>query len=451
MKEAPPQITLHEVKRVLERCSADPVWRGRLKSEPGAAMNELGYDWDPKDIAPLWDKEASKEGPFSPTVMAFSEYVKSKFALRDMMRNQFPSHHPAYHKWRERQKARLLMHLGQARADSIVHAPMAIELNKGCSVGCWFCGVSAPKLSEIWAYNEANVSLWRSLLTTMGDILGPLARWGFCYWATDPLDNPDYEKFCSDFQEILGVFPQTTTALALRDPDRVRGLLKLSRERGCELNRFSILTLKQFLAVQQAYSAEELMNVECIAQNMEADLKKANAGKAHEKSEKKSSDGKSLVTDISGTIACVSGFLINMVEGSVRLITPCAADEKWPLGYWVLAEGHFTTAQELEAFVRPQLDGLVQRLDQLPRLRLAPYLDWNLTETGARVFSPYSAVDFTSPRKEYLKFMLSALKEGQNSAEELSLLAVYLHGVEQDQSLKFLENLLDLGLFDEEP
>lgn len=451
MNEAPTQIALHEIKRLLERCTADPAWLSRLKGDPGAAMAELGFFWDPQEIAMLWDVDAPKDGPQSPTFLAYSEYLKSKYALREHMRSAYQARHPVYRAWRDRQKARLLMELGHARADSIIHAPMAMELNKGCSVGCWFCGVSAPKLSDIWPYTEANATLWRQVLSTMGEIVGPLSRWGFCYWATDPLDNPDYEKFCSDYHEVLGVFPQTTTALALRDPERVRGLLRLSRERGCELNRFSVLTLKQFLAVHQTYTAEELMHVECIPQNMEAPLKKANAGKAHEKSEKKSGDGKNLVTDISGTIACVSGFLFNMVEGSVKLITPCAASEKWPLGYWVLAEGSFRTAQELEDFVRPALDGLVQTINQLPRLRLAPYLEWTATETGARVSSPYSAVDLNSPHRDYLSFMLSSLQEGKNSAEELSLLAVYLHGVEQEQSLRFLENLFQLGLFDEEP
>jgi len=31
---------------------------------------------------------------------------------------------------------------------------------------------------------------------------------GFCYWGTDPMDNPDYEKFCLDFHEVLGIFPK---------------------------------------------------------------------------------------------------------------------------------------------------------------------------------------------------------------------------------------------------
>lgn len=451
MNEAPTQVSLAELKRVLERCTADPPFRGRLKSEPRAAMAEYGFDWDPALVAPLWDPEDPKVKPFSPVVQAYADHVASLFALREQMRTQFESHHPGYYRWRERQKARVVLELGQARADSIIHAPLAFELNKGCSVGCWFCGVSAPKLSEIWPYTEANASLWRQVLTTMGEIVGPLARWGFCYWATDPLDNPDYEKFCCDYQEILGVFPQTTTALGLRDPQRVRQLLKLSRERGCLLNRFSVLTLKQFLAIHQEYSAEELMHVECIAQNSESDLKKANSGKANEKADKKTRDGKTLVTDVSGTIACVSGFLFNMVEGSVRLITPCAATEKWPLGYWVVAEGSFGDVQGLEQFVRPTLEGLVTSVTQLPQLRLAAFLDWKMTESGAQVASAYTILNLTSPQRGYLEFLLRSISEGNNSAEELALLAIYLHGVPAEQTVKFLEQLFEMGIFDEEP
>ena len=46
-----------------------------------------------------------------------------------------------------------------------------------------------------------------------------------------------------------------------------------------------------------------------------------------------------------GTIACVSGFLFNMVERNVRLISPCNASERWPLGYRIYDEGTFTDGE----------------------------------------------------------------------------------------------------------
>jgi hypothetical protein len=108
-------------------------------------------------------------------------------------------------------------------------------------VGCWFCGISAPKLGDIYLYNEENANLWRQVLELLKNKLGENTGSSFCYWATDPLDNPDYEKFCIDFSDVLGVFPFTSTAQALKYPERVKSLIDLSIKKGRTINRFSIL------------------------------------------------------------------------------------------------------------------------------------------------------------------------------------------------------------------
>ena len=371
--------------------------------------------------------------------------------MRDSMRSGEGAHHPAYHKWRERQKHRFLLEMGQGKAHAIIHAPMALELNKGCSVGCWFCGVSAPKLSEIWAYDEPNSAHWRSTLTTLKEILGPIARWGFCYWATDPLDNPDYEKFCSDFHEITGQFPQTTTALSLRDPQRTRKLLQLSEEKGCRINRFSILTLKNFLAVHQEYSARELAHVECIPQNIESSMKYTKAGKAQDRQDRTDRAGNLVVTEEGGTIACVSGFLINMVDGLIRMITPCAASSKWPLGYWVVREGRFASAEELGRLVLSWLDSLANSIVQLPFVRLSPAMRVMEEEGQVVLVSDYGRVSFRGIPAQSARQVVSLLVDGKHTAEELALLNLYTSGMSETETLALLERLFDLGCLDEEP
>ncbi|HLI76075.1 MAG TPA: hypothetical protein VKV02_03950, partial [Acidobacteriaceae bacterium] len=49
---------------------------------------------------------------------------------------------------------------------------------------------------------------------------------------------------------------------------------------------------------------------------------------------------------MTGTIACVSGFLISMVQRTIKLISPCEASTRWPLGYIVFAEQTFSSAEE---------------------------------------------------------------------------------------------------------
>src|SRR6185436_857740 len=89
--------------------------------------------------------------------------------------------------WRARQINRCAGQLGIAKADALVHAPAAFELAQGCSVGCWFCGVAAPRLDQICRYTESNAAAWRETLTVLREILGPCSRHSFCYWATVPL------------------------------------------------------------------------------------------------------------------------------------------------------------------------------------------------------------------------------------------------------------------------
>ncbi len=89
-------------------------------------------------------------------------------------------------------------------------------------------------------------------------------------WATDPLDNPDYERFLADFHDVLGRCPQTTTAQPHKDTERTRELLRLSHSLGSPVDRFSIISLNVLNRVHVAFSPGELLRVDCIPQNREA-------------------------------------------------------------------------------------------------------------------------------------------------------------------------------------
>jgi len=47
-----------------------------------------------------------------------------------------------------------------------------------------------------------------------------------------------------------------------------------------------------------------------------------------------------------GTIACVSGFYINLVNRVIKLVSPCYISQRWPLGYRVFDEASFETAED---------------------------------------------------------------------------------------------------------
>ena len=87
----------------------------------------------------------------------------------------------------------------------LLHPPFACELSKGCSVGCWFCGVSASKLGGHFEYTPDNGALWKGILNTIREFTGDASGGqGFLYWATDPRYNPDYARVCiSTFDRSL--------------------------------------------------------------------------------------------------------------------------------------------------------------------------------------------------------------------------------------------------------
>lgn len=431
---------LARTKRFLERVAGSDALRQRLATAPELASQELGLDVE--ELRPLWDAGA-RHLATSERVDHYRAWLDSKLELRDAFRRDSAPTHPLLRRWRERQMARCSWELSTDAALAIIHAPVAFELCQGCSVGCWFCGVGAVKFRQAAAYDPA---FWQGLLTALAARLGPGAGHGFCYWATDPLDNPDYERFCLDFWSILGRFPQTTTALALKDPGRTRALLRLSEQHGCPVNRFSVLSQGQLERIHAEFSPEELERVELVLQNPQSQVVKAYAGKARESERVKPQDPTE-----SSTIACVSGFLINLVERRVRLISPCSAGPRWPLGYRVHSEGEFASPAEFAALLDRMLDPVVLR-DTLP---LEEPLAWRtglqLTLDGSGGFvleTRFQRADFpVSAAYPALAELARVLAEGSSTGEQLASAMP----CEPARTLFVLEEFYRLGLLEDDP
>jgi radical SAM family RiPP maturation amino acid epimerase len=450
-------ISVAAVKRLLERRSADPDFADLLERDPAQAGIDCGFHWNPAVVRLLWDRETDLPRPklaeAPEPVVAYHRFIQQKLQHRTEVRGCEPANE-RYRVWRRRQMARLSMEIGKNREETIIHAPVSFELTRGCSVGCWFCGISAPRMSDNFEYTPENAARWRDVLHTMGAIIGESARWGFCYWATDPMDNPNYENFCLDFYNELGVFPQTTTALALKNPERTRALLRLSEEKGTAVNRFSVLSLQQLQRIHSLFSAEELLKVECIPQNNEGPLPKARAGDAEARlgqSSKKS--GRQLVNDQPGTIACVSGFLFNMVDRVVKLITPCASSAKWPLGYWILEEGAFQNADDLGQLINGMIGRhMYESVRELPRVRFADTVKYEPVEDGVEVCSRYQRVKFSGGISvAQLHRLGDSVAEASHSADDIALMAEYRDRVPSEMTIEILERFFRGGLLDEEP
>jgi radical SAM family RiPP maturation amino acid epimerase len=460
-----PQDYIRDVshmKRFLERWTMDPQYQKAFTSDAEAALTAIGVSPTPAEVLPLIDPRRANEatqlllagrGAEVPVaVLRYRYFIAEKIRHRTQLRADVVPADPRLRAWRDRMIARCVGELGPERADQIVHAPAAIELSKGCTVGCWFCGVAAPKFEQTWRYTPENAVLWRECLEVLGEVYGPSVKYGFLYWATDPLDNPDYGDFLKDFHDVLGACPQTTTAQGQKDIERSRALLKLAGSMGSVIDRFSVIALNSLNRIHDGFTPEELLRVECVPQNKEAteagNYLKSNAGRARKFARKRG--GELVTAQQSSTIACVSGFLFNMVDKSVMLITPCNASDRWPLGYWVLAEGTFQSAAELRDLLGSMIDEHIRDgLSVLDTVRLRPDVRLVVEPDTLRVVSPGLGMSFAGqPMAGELGALLA---DGTNTVEQIALRRRSSAGVAPASTLALLDRLFAKGFFDEEP
>ena len=449
------------MKRFLERWTMDPKYQAAFASDAEAALSALGIALTPADVLPLIDNaqaaeatrliKAGRRDEVPAAVLRYRLFIHEKIQHRRELREHTVPADPRMRAWRDRMISRCTGELGAERSDAIVHAPVAFELSKGCTVGCWFCGVAAPKFEHNWPHNEANAKLWRDSLAVVGEVFGPSAKHGFMYWATDPLDNPDYEHFLADFHDVLGKCPQTTTAQGQKDIERTRRILRLAHSMGSAVDRFSIIALNSLSRIHEGFTAEELLRVECVPQNKEAAeagrYLKSNAGRARKFAAKRG--GELVPEDSSSTIACVSVFLFNMLDRSVKLISPCNSSERWPLGYWVIAEGTFNSGAELRELLQSMIDEHIKEsLSVLDVIRLRPDTKLVVEPGKLRVISSGLGLAFDQPQAGELAGLLAA---GTNTAEQIAIHRRRSAAISPAETLAVLDRLFVRGFIDEEP
>ena len=443
------------VKRILEKWTLDADFNAAYKQDPDKALAETGLDVDPESIRLLLDAETRKEirsaveeGSLDQKDLPegfrlYEAFIREKLESREKMRVELCApDEPRFKDWRERQSRRCWLELGSVAARSMVQAPLMFELSEGCSVGCPFCGVAAKGLVGVFRYTEEHAALWRDILNRLHTLIGDAAGSGTCYYSCEGLDNPDYEKFLADFFAEFGVVPQTTTAVSTRNIERTRALLQYGLENDPHIDRFSVLSPVMRDTLFEAFTPEELILVELLPQFPEApDCRLTEVGR--NRSEDKEDA-------IGGTIACASGFVVNMQEKSVRLITPFISDKKHPTGEWILEKCSFSTAEDLENTVRRMIaEYMPERMDLNGLFQAS--CDFSLEEKDDQVWAKGHSLGVSlmdaAIGQETLDQMLALIKKGAHTGYDI------LDALPEDADLSYIILLMKLlwkyGLIDQ--
>lgn len=357
---------LAHTKRFLERYTGDHEFRAQilagllsLKDAAKACGCELEVDSLRPVFHPSFHQYRAEASMADwPLTFKWDLYFKEMLEIRDLLlrAGSTSGQTREFDHWRDRQVARTSFELGTASA-GLVHPTVAFELSSGCSVGCWFCGISAKKFGGHFTLADGGAEEWRAILRAVQSILGPGMATGFCYWATDPLDNPEYPKFIDIYEDVCGVVPQTTTAIPLRNIELTRAVLAKWDSTRQLINRFSVLSTGTLRKIHETFTPEEMLGVELVLQNKKSvGVVKFKAGRSAERTHRMEAEGATAERGEStrvdeqlaeGTIACVTGFLINILERTVRLVSPTMPSITWPDGYIVFDSSTYSSPSSL--------------------------------------------------------------------------------------------------------
>ncbi len=456
--DTPYHREIANTKRFLEYYVCCDEYRNRcLSGEAQKLANELGIEVDAEAIRLLWDINlSSRRGAYwlyrTPEVARYQCFIEEKILHRTSIQEEeaVPSNN-VLRLWRERQIKRLLVEMGPSKAEAVIHTPFNIELSDGCSVGCWFCGVNASAKGEDFIYTPENARYWQDLLRTVKEVIGTGAVTGTCYYATEPMDNPNYEDFCKDYAEILGHFPQTTTAASTRDIERTRKLLLMSRKYGVSINRFSVLSIPMFEKIMSSFTPLELLYVELLMQNVESNSPFALAGRAVKNQHvlDKNKDKVKSTFNEESSIACASGFRFNIVKRTVKLVTPKPATENYPDGELVYETATFSDMNSLR-------ENMLRMIET--------YLPTRLLPRDPVAFSPFAKISVEGKKLHILTggkvqiidspvFMAcyDYITSGNMSAFEIAEKVGAESDYTEDEVLEALNEFFESGILNEAP
>jgi hypothetical protein len=263
---------------------------------------------------------------------------------------------PEYTAWRLRRVAAVRNELGWF-GWTLDHPCHAVEMAVGCSVGCGFCAFDAGKLQTVFDLSRReNRELVAAVATGMTRVLGGWpAGHGMLYWSTEPHDNPHYVKLLAFWQKLTGAMLCTATARA--GEDWIRELIDYYSTGPVPWPRVSVLSRGMMRRLHAAFSPMELRDTQMLMQQKDGEEHRVKVPGGRERMLRKLVGADDL-RDVDfenlpdgfeppqGSIACISGTLVNMVNRTVKLISPCYTTMEYRYGYRIFDETTFDGGPE---------------------------------------------------------------------------------------------------------
>ena len=386
----------------------------------------------------------------------YYQFMMNKLYLRNVLKDKgYVPGNEKIRQWRERQINRCLGSLGGVN-EAFVHAVATFELADGCSVGCDFCGLGAGKLKKLFRCTPENSKLFKDVIKVCHEVIGGAGGGGMLYFATEPLDNPDYKQFEDDYYEEYGLLPQITTAVADRDIERTREFVsELYTRKGGFIHRFSIRSLEMAERIFNAFTPEELLLVELLPQFPEAPafVKYTVVGNEAKKTEVNSlsasdTESNDVISD-PGTICCIDGFRINFARKELSIFTPCHMTDENPNGIAIAATVSFEDGEDFKNKLNLLIDEyMVIDVPRDEKLKIYDYFKLKYDERRGNILqSIYGGETLLLDKfkEDYMVDVIKSLMEGCYTKSELAAKIYSEHGVPTEHVFYFINQLWKKG------
>ena len=383
---------LSEVKRFLECYQGDREFRealdagGKFTEEQRRMLKDIGVTFEPEAMELLWTRRDLMEqipalvahvpsfddapSEFRSALAPYPELrrwylwrhrIERTRLVQKLMVSVKPTLSPEYTTWRARRVAAARTELGSF-GWSLDHPCHAVEMAVGCSVGCGFCAFDAGKLQTVFDLaRPENRELVCGVATGMTNVLGWPAAHGMLYWSTEPNDNPHYVKLLEFWQRLTGATLCTATARA--GEAWVRELIDFYSRGPSQWPRISVLSRGIMRRLHRAFTPIEMRDTTLLMQQKDAEVFRAKVPGGRDRMLRQLVDADDL-RDVDfenlpegfeppqGTIACISGPLVNMVRRTIKLISPCYTTMEYRYGYRVFDETFFDGPEDFEVALK---------------------------------------------------------------------------------------------------